>query len=211
MLKFLLSLLAPNQAQFQSYVAHALTAGGAAVAVSHPWASAWFSPEIVGSLAAFLGLLYNHALHGDKSGGSATPTLPGLAMLAVFAAALLGAGCAGTQVTTHESGYGAKGHITVPVPGTQTSLIDGSLIIGWFKSTQSVQPTSTNHLYTPSVAIADVSHGAETVSGGVGTNTAATIGAGTGDKYLFISGDTVAEDGTNRTKLDGWNYTGTNK
>jgi hypothetical protein len=114
-------------------------------------------------------------------------------------------GCAGTQITTHESGYGAKGHIIVPVPGTQTSLIDGSLIIGWFKTTQNIQPTSTNRLYAPSIAVADISNGKESVAGGVGTNSSAGIAAGTRDRYMFISGDTIATDGTNATRLDGYN------
>lgn len=207
MIKILLSLFTPNQNQFQSYVAHAISAGGVALAVAHPSLGPWFSPQIVGALAAFLGVVYSHALHGASSPGTGrTPPLPGL-FAVLLAAGLVASGCSGIQVTTHESGYGAKGHVVVPVPGTQTSLIDGSLIVGWFKSTTAVQPTSTNRLYAPSIAVADLSDGADAVTGGVGggTNSSAGITSGTRDKYLLISGDTTADIATNRVRLDGYN------
>jgi hypothetical protein len=206
MIKNLVSLFAPNQNQFQSYVAHAISAGGVALAVAHPSLGPWLSPQIVGALAAFLGVLYSHALHGAGSGTGSTPPLPGL-FVVLLSAALLASGCSGIQVTTHESGYGAKGRVVVPVPGTQTSLIDGSLIVGWFKTTTAVQPTATNRLYAPSIAVADLSDGADAVTGGVGggTNSSAGITSGTRDKYLLISGDTTADIATNRVRLDGYN------
>jgi hypothetical protein len=212
MIKFLLSLLAPSPKQFQSYIAHAITAAGAALAVSHPWAGGWFSPAIVGSLAAFLGLLYSHALHpGTDSDNS--PTLPGLGLMAVFCAWLIGTGCA-VQTTTHESVQGMKASVGVPIPFSGgMSFLTASLAAGSIKSTVAVQPTSTNRLYTPSIGIADVSRGNDTVTGAAGTNATAGILTGSSDKYLLVTGDTVADDSTNRTRVDGWNYTGgqTNK
>jgi len=154
------------------------------------------------ALAAILHSLYDKRALIDAEIKSYGGTL-GLA-LALALPVLFLTGCAGFQTVTHESGYGAKGHVVVPVPGTQASLIDGSLIIGWFKTTTAIQPTGTNRLYTPSIAVADISSGQDSVAGGVGTNSVAQIGNGTRDKYMLISGDTVAEDATNRVRLDGY-------
>jgi len=143
-----------------------------------------------------------HALLA-KYAPAATPAAK-VGLLLIIAGGL--AGCASNQLIDHTSVQGGEAGVTVPNPfgGGGVSFIEASMKWGNIKHTFTSQPTSTNQLKVASLAIADVSRGNNTVTGSTGTNAAAAIGAGSFDKYLLTSGDTVAMDDTNGTHLDGY-------
>ena len=164
------------------------------------------------ALAAILHSLWDKRalIQAELQGFESTTLANPLKVLAMaFGLAVLFTGCKSEQMVTNESGSGFKGHVMVPIPGSSTALIDLGISVGTFKSTSVIQPTATNAIFTPSLAVAADTEGAENLTGNVGTGTNATAGitAGQKDRYLLVTGDTVATDNPNTNhvmRLDGY-------
>jgi hypothetical protein len=119
-----------------------------------------------------------------------------LATLCLSASVVLFTGC---QSDTHNivqnaSGDGIYGKAAVPV-GSWGS-VGLSAFIGRFSETVAVQPTSTNKVYAPNVAVVTAGHGKETVTGSSGTSTngAAGIAGGSWDAQSILTGGYTVDD-----------------
>ena len=97
----------------------------------------------------------------------------------------------------------------VPLPGASgLYFLNAGLIVGGWKSTTVVQPTSTNGpIYAPSLAISQKTRGSQSLNGGTGASGTAGIVAGEYDESDLITGGASAETasiyaaGTNSTTL----------
>lgn len=159
-----------------------------------------------GIILAAVNLLLSHSYNSTPppTGGVGVKSLTLLGLMTVTC--LVFTGCQNTQTMEHTSVQGFKGVVGVPIPFSGgLSFLTASMSVGSIKSTTAVQPVATNRLYSPSLAIADLSHGQDSASGSASTNATAGIAAGSWDKYLFAGGDTTASDNTNGVKLDGFN------
>lgn len=103
-------------------------------------------------------------------------------------------GCKSEQMIMNTSGSGLNTDLSVPVPGTTTTVIGMKLTLGTWKSTSIIQPVATNLVYVPSTSIANHTVGSQSLFGSVSvsTNTSATLDAVEQDNYLFETGDSLA-------------------
>lgn len=110
-------------------------------------------------------------------------------LLALMLPALAMAGCKSYQVVNATSGTGLNVDASVPIPmaGGQT-LIGLKMIAGIWKNGTIVQPTGTNTMSAPSVAIAMTEGAGSNVSGSAGTNSSAGIGAQDAQKFAVLTG-----------------------
>jgi cytochrome c5 len=125
--------------------------------------------------------------------------------------AILATGCANTQLVNHTVVNGMDAGVAVPIPGTGgASILAMTLKAGYIRNTTAAIPTSTNRMYSASVALADDSEGSAVVNGNSGTSNNASITGGSKERFLATWGDTAAESsqGTNAirsTRLNGFN------
>ena len=85
----------------------------------------------------------------------------------------------------------------IAVPITQSTSIGASLFVGRFNITTVLQPTSTNVVHAPNLAVVVAGAGKQSVSGSSGsTNSAAGITDGSRDASVLVTGDANAS-GTN--------------
>lgn len=160
--------------------------------------------SVTGTLWHFAaGILFNHtpnppATGANSQGAGARAQRLGL-FLCLGMAALLFTGCKSEQMLNNTTGDGVNIHLIVPIPGTQADLISVQLQGGIYKNTSLIQPTSTNKIYTASLAINSKTVQADSVAGNVGgTNTAvATVLAGSRDVNAITTGDATVNDATN--------------
>ena len=118
-------------------------------------------------------------------------------------------GCKSEQMIMNTSGSGLNTDLSVPVPGTTTTVIGMKLTLGTWKSTSIIQPVATNLVYVPSTSIANHTVGKQSLFGSVSvsTNTSATLDSVEQDNYLFETGDSLANVriGTNAVmRVDGY-------
>ena len=105
---------------------------------------------------------------------------------------LLMAGCKTYQVASATSGSGMNLNATVPIPysGGQT-ILGLSLVAGYWKNANVLQPTATNGMGSPSVAIDIGTTGSAGASGTVsiaGTNGVAGINAADKEHLTLLTG-----------------------
>ena len=118
-------------------------------------------------------------------------------------------GCKSEQMIMNTSGSGLNTDLSVPIPGTTTTVIGMKLTLGTWKSTSIIQPVATNLVYVPSTSIANHTVGKQSLFGSVSvsTNTSASIDSVEQDNYLFETGDSLANVriGTNTVmRVDGY-------
>ena len=103
------------------------------------------------------------------------------------------------QIVSSVSGDGMYAKAAVPI--TSSASIGLSMFVGRFNDSAVLQPTDTNRVYAPSLTLAVAGAGKQSVSGGAGTNSAASAGITDGgrDVSILSTGDAglSVQSGTN--------------
>ena len=144
--------------------------------------------KLVGALAVLAGILHHlwterHDIIAEVKAAfnSGKPTIPPAVKLFIgclLLAAVFTTGCANTQVVNASKGTGLD--LDLPLGYNGANLFEMKLKIGQFLTTTAVQPTSSNHIYAPSVSVASTTDG-NVSSPQLGTTGVASVTGG--DKY----------------------------
>lgn len=194
-----------NNAIVGLIVRHALTIGGGWLAAKGIISN---DDSKLAIAAVFTLLGVGHSIWGKraiiiedlKGLANKTPLLVGIGLLGLMGPML--SGCKSYQVVNATSGSGLNLDASVPIPMSGgASLIGVKMIAGFWKNGTVVQPSATNFISTPSVAINMGTAGSASGSGaasatGSGTNGVAGVGAQDTEHLTLLTGQATQTNAT---------------